>query len=299
MALYGAFDVKNLFAELADAREINGAYQTAATQRATAVSNISGVTAGTVTAGQLLMVDANKDVATLREVTAANLILTGAGSGDHAINLDAITLTADKGAIHVGSYSSPVALADTTNLLIQFHAESAGNDAGGFDYTLFTSLKSGGGDDNMIGIHNTCQLVSGADPKTVQAIQGHCYVPSGASLATRGGDLTAGMYGAWFKVYSDVGSTLDSGSYAAPIWIDLQLNGTKNGTTYGIFAKSGATSTALIGVGSDAAGFTNFITFEGTHTPPCYSGDKSGGVKNSYLLIDMNGTAKAIQLYDV
>lgn len=256
------------------------------------ITVLDSVTAGTVSASKAVIVDSNKDIAGFSSIT-----INGTPTG-HAIDLDSVTLAADKGAIHAGSYSSPLTLGAVTNLLAQFHAQSAGA-GGGYDYCIFSSLKSAASTDNMIGIHNTCHVISGGSPKTVQAIQGHTYVESGGSLATRGGDLTAGMYSAWFKTYMDVGATLDSGSYAAAVWLDNQLNGTKNGTTYSIYSSSGATSTAWAGFANDAAGWTNFLRFEGTATPPVYAGDKTGGAKSHYLLVDMNGTAKAIQMYDV
>lgn len=209
-------------------------------------------------------------------------------------------LPADTTAIKIGSSSSPVQLGDTTNALIQFHGKSAGNDEGGFDYNVFCTFTGGGGDDNMIGIHQTLYVSAGADPKTVQAIQGHCILnDTTASLATRGGDLTAGMYGAWFKLSSPVGSTLDAGSYAAAIWLDNQLNGTKNGTTYSIYSSSGATSNAWAGFASDAAGWSNLLAFEGSSTPPVGAAglaDTGSGVTET-IAVDHNGTQRYLVLY--
>lgn len=219
-------------------------------------------------------------------------------SNVHVIDLDSITLSADKSAIHVGSYSSPITLGDTTNLLVQFHAESAGNDEGGYDYCLFSSLKSGTGNDNMIGIHNTCHVVSGADPKTVQALQGHTYLEAGSNLATRGGDLTAGMFCAWLKQYSDVGATQDSGSLAANIWLDTQLNGTKSGTTYSIFSTTGVAVTAWAGFGTDAVGFADLFKFE-ADAPPVGAAnlaDTGSGVAKT-LAVNIAGTQYYAVLY--
>lgn len=221
-------------------------------------------------------------------------------ASDHILNLDGVTLAADKGLIHAGSYSSPLALINTTDLLVQLHAQSGGNDAGGFDYCLFTSMKGNASNDNLIGIHNTTHVPAGGDPKTVQAIQGHALLDDAtSSLATRGGDLTAGMYAAWFKIGSVVGATCDAGSYAAAVWLDSQLNGTKNGTTYSIYSSSGATSTAWAGFASDAAGWTNLFRFEGTDTPPMGAAglaDTGSGVVRT-LGVDHNGTQLYLALY--
>lgn len=224
------------------------------------------------------------------------LVTLGSDTG-HIFDLDSVTLASDKGLIHAGSYSSPLALINTTDLLVQLHAQSGGNDAGGFDYCLFTSMKGADSNDNLIGIHNTVHvpaLDSGAGPKTAQAIQGHVILDDATSkLATRGGDLTAGMYAGWFKLGSAVGSELESGSYAAAIWLDNQLNGTKNGTVYSIYSSSGATSNAWAGFANDAAGWTNLFKFEGTNTPPVSAGG-SGDITFSgtwhKIAIDVNGT---------
>lgn len=217
------------------------------------------------------------------------------GSTDFVNSLDsAVSLKLDvDNNLKIGSYSAPQVATADTDTMVSFHAQSAGGDTGGYLYTMFTSTYGAATSDNLIGIHNTSHVPSGGSPKTVQAIQGHVYVESGGSLATRGGDTTAGMYCAWFKAYMDVGATLDSGSYCANIWLDNQLNGTKNGTTYSIYSSSGATSTAWAGFANDVAGWTNLLRFEGTNTPPVSAGG-SGDITFSgtwhKIAIDVNGT---------
>lgn len=225
----------------------------------------------------------------------ASPIKIGGSPTGHVIDLDDVTLAADKSAIHAGSFSSPLQYAGTTDILTQFHGQSAGN-GGGFDYCIFSSMKGADSTDNLIGIHNTTHVpaLTGSAPKTVQAGQFHALLDDTTSkLATRGGDNTAGMYAGWFKVGSVVGSELEAGSYAAAIWLDNQLNGTKNGTTYSIYSSSGATSDAWAGFADDAAGWTNLLKFEGTDTPPVSSGG-SGDITFSgtwkKIAIDVNGT---------
>lgn len=228
-------------------------------------------------------------------VKAQSLDIGGVQDSVHAIDLDDVTLADGKSLIHAGSYSSPLQYGGTTDLMVQLHGQSAGN-GGGFDYCIFSSMKGADSTDNLIGIHNTVHVpaLTGSGPKTVQAIQGHALLDDTTSkLATRGGDLTAGMYAGWFKIGSVVGSELESGSYAAALWLDSQLNGTKNGTAYSIYSSSGATSDAWGGFADDAAGWTNLFAFEGNDTPPVSDGGSgditfSGAWKK--LAITINGT---------
>lgn len=274
MSLYGAFDQTKHFEELTDPLVSQEGVLTPATRQQAALDNLFGSAAPDID-------------------SVGSLTFDGSPSG-HAIDMDSLTLAANKSAIHLGSSSSPIQLGGTTDALVQFHSESAGNDAGGFDYNLFATMTGGSGDDNMIGIHQTLWVSAGGSPKTVQAIQGHCILnDTTASLATRGGDTTAGMYGAWLKLSSPVGSTLDAGSYAAAVWLDNQLSGTKNGTVYSIFSSSSATSDAWAGFADDAAGWTNLLLFEGDDTPPVSdggSGDISFSGAWKKIAVDINGT---------
>src|SRR3990167_4325756 len=89
MSLYGAFDRTKLLSELGDPFDSQGeGVISAATQRQTALRNLtgdsnitvaqltvlSGVTPGTVTASKAVVVDANKDIGTLRNITISGFL---------------------------------------------------------------------------------------------------------------------------------------------------------------------------------------------------------------------------------
>lgn len=193
----------------------------------------------------------------------------------------------------VGSYSSPYA-ADAGGFVgMSYHFQSAGDDS--YVYCLFTTTKgAAAGNDLLIGIHNTTHIPAGGSAKTAQAGQFHVVLDDAtSSLLTRGGDLTAGGICIWAKLSGPVGSSFDSGSLAANIWLDNQMSGTKSGTLYSIFSSSSATATAWAGFANDAAGWTNLLRFEGTNTPPVSAGG-SGDISFSgtwfKIACDFNGT---------
>lgn len=92
MSLYGAFDKTNHLSELGDPLPTGSGVTPAATRRVTALRNLlgdsnitlaqvtalSGVTPGTVTASKALVVDANKDLASLRHLTLTGNLVSGA-----------------------------------------------------------------------------------------------------------------------------------------------------------------------------------------------------------------------------
>ena len=208
-------------------------------------------------------------------------------------NTDVLTLDINDN-VRVGTYSAPIACVSDTDVLLNVHAESAGGDSGGYLYTIFSTALGAASSDNLIGIHNTCRVPAGADPKTVQAIQGHINLETATStLATRGGDTTAGAYGAWFKVTSLVGSTCDSGSYVAPLLLDNQMYGTVSGTEYTIFSSTGGTvPDAWAGFSSTNAGWTNLLSFEDDVAPLAAGGTGDITFSGAWrkLAINVGGT---------
>ncbi len=78
--------------------------QTGTSLSSTELAFIDGVTAGTVTASKAVVVDANKDVASLRDVTVRNLIVTSSGT----IDLDSATATLVSNAATVTKYAVQV-----------------------------------------------------------------------------------------------------------------------------------------------------------------------------------------------
>lgn len=170
--------------------------------------------------------------------------------------------------VEMGTYASPVQLQAASEELFHINAAPKG-DGGGFTYCLFSSTENQGTSDNLIGVHNTCHVNANGSPKTVQAIQGHAILDDAtSSLATRGGDTTAGMYGAWFKISSPASSSLDAGSYTAAVWLDNQHSGTVSGTEYTIFSSTGGSvPTAWAGFSTTSSGWTNLLKFEEDDAP--------------------------------
>lgn len=81
---------------------------------------------------------------------------------------------------------------------------------------------------------------------------------SGSTLLTRGGDPVKGAHAGWFKIVMDDGSTFDTGGRVAPVWSDLQLNG----------------SAGLGAIGEEAF---NFIASTGSRVRAVFRLENAGG----------------------
>lgn len=89
MSLFNSLDRNQHFAEFGDPLVTNEGVLTPATRKARALANLgltataaelnvlAGVTAGTVTASKAVVVDANKDIATFRNLTLSGNLVTG------------------------------------------------------------------------------------------------------------------------------------------------------------------------------------------------------------------------------
>lgn len=154
----------------------------------------------------------------------------------------------------------------------------------------------------LLGIGNTAILQSGADVNLAEAAQLHILVQSGATAADRNSDATAGFHSVWAKVGGDVGSTWESGVRVAPIWSDLQINGSdvSSDESYLFLATTGSNINSLIRFesgGAHANYFLNadnglgsgFLASSGYDTTQ--SNDPSG-----FLTVNLNGTLYGIPL---
>jgi len=140
-------------------------------------------------------------------------------------------------------------------------------------------------------------------PNKVQAGQFISHLNSStALLATLGGDTTAGMYGIWAKVCSEVGAVASNGSRVAAVWVDNQMSGTVSGEEYSIFATTGASvPDAFIGFETSSSGWSQFLYFDATMAatqPVVTSGcNVSGaGASEAYLKVLLDGTQYGIPL---
>lgn len=196
--------------------------------------------------------------------------------------------------VESGTYGSPTQLQAASEELFSLHATPKG-DGGGFTYCMFTSTKGQDSTDNLIGLHNTCHIpaLTGSAPKTVQAIQGHMLLDDSTSkLATRGGDATAGGFGAWFKIGGVVGSEFESGSRVAAIWLDNQMSGTTNGEEYSIFSTTGGSvPDAWARLETSSSGWTNLFDFDdAAPVSDGGSGDITFSGTWKKIAIDVDGT---------
>jgi len=295
MSLYGAFAKENHFSELASPLPYLGDVLTPTERRNAAFQNLTGDS--DITAAQVAVLSG----VTAGTVEAGKVLVAGAASDD-VLDFSSLTLAANKGAIKLGSYSVPMALGGPSDILTQIHAQSSGSDDSGYHYCLFSSMwGSDDEDDNLIGIHNTTHAAATGSsyPKTVQAIQGHAALDAGAKLATRGGDTTAGLYAAWFKVYSAADAVMDSGSYSAAIWLDNQHSGTMNGTEYSVFSSTGGTvPDAWAGFSTTSAGWAALFDFQNDAAPVGASGLANAGSAAKTLKIMVNGSPYYLIAYD-
>jgi len=138
---------------------------------------------------------------------------------------------------------------------------STDDDGTSYNRGIFVCLKTAG-TKGIFPVSGLAEVLTDATgPTKAQAAQFIAGLhEAGSNLATAGGDTTAGMYGAWLKVYSIVGSVAASGSKVAPVWVDNQMCGTVSGEEYGIFATTGGTRPdGFIGFETTSSGYDQFI----------------------------------------
>ena len=168
--------------------------------------------------------------------------------------------------IRAGTYASPITNTseDQSGLMRLYMSTTA--DGTSYDRGVFVCLKTEG-TKSIFPVSGLAEVLTDATgPTKAQAAQFIVGLhEAGSNLATAGGDATAGMYGAWLKVYSIVGSVAASGSKVAPVWVDNQMSGTVSGEEYGIFATTGGTRPdGFIGFETSSSGYDQFIYADST-----------------------------------
>lgn len=203
MALYGAFDIKNLFSELATAREIKGNQKTPAQQRATAIENLQGVPVvpstgpgagisggtGTIVKRSLRKVGDIFVTEILLDLTGLDSVATDGdiiGTGASAAYVDRI-VAAENGTIFGGSLKCLEAPA-----------------TGEVDIDVYSADEATGAlNDAISGLSNTAKVVdAGADwtlglEKMVSAIPGanqYLYLTVGTASTPAAGTYSAGKF---------------------------------------------------------------------------------------------------------
>jgi len=205
--------------------------------------------------------------------------------------------------IRAGTYATPITnTSEGQSGLVRLYMSTSA-DGSSYDRGVFVCLKTTG----IKGIFPVSGLAevleqSGAGPTKAQAAQFIAGLHTATSkLATIGADTTAGMYGAWLKVYSIVGSEASSGSRVAAVWLDNQMCGTVSGEEYSIFSTTGGTKPdAWAAFETTSSGWTNFLYFDETAYDqlPIVSAEPTGSTKK-YLAVSLDGTAYGIPLNSV
>ena len=169
--------------------------------------------------------------------------------------------------IRAGTYATPITNTSTDQSgLIRFYMSTSAAGTS-YDRGVFVCLKTTG----VKGIFPVAGLAevleqTGVGPTKAQAAQFIAGLHTDTSkLATIGADTTAGMYGAWLKVYSVTGSEASSGSRVASVWLDNQMCGTVSGEEYTIFSTTGGTRpNAWAAFETTSSGWDNFLYFDET-----------------------------------
>ncbi len=222
----------------------------------------------------------------------------------HALDFSSATQTAgDISLIRAGSYSSPMDVAGESQYgMVRLYLDTD-DDGTSYNRGVFVCLKTTGtkGIFPIAGLAEVLEQ-SGAGPTKAQAAQFIAGLHTATSkLATAGGDATAGMYGAWLKIYSVTGSVAASGSRVAPVWVDNQMCGTVSGEEYGIFATTGGTRPdGFIGFETSSSGYDQFIYADTTFNSgagTCMTTDAVPGTQDARIKVWYDGKQYYIPLY--
>ena len=232
--------------------------------------------------------------------TKTKISFAGAlGTADHVIDFSGITPPSGKNLIRAGSYSSPLAYpAASGGLLQMYYSQDA--DTGVDVCTFFYGVTTG-----QAGALGCTALVESnaatPGPKTLEGGQFMAGLRSGAYLATASGDATAGMYGAWLKVYAAADSVASSGCKVAAIWLDNQMSCTVSGEEYAAYITTGGSvPDAVFGFNTSSSGWASMFNFDSTMVgkAPLSSLACANTASDSSILIKINGSTKYIPVFD-
>lgn len=225
-----------------------------------------------------------------------------------AINFSGVTLnhagSSGPVMIRAGTYASPVTSTDAgqSGMIRLYGANSTTTDdesSGFYDRIIFASHQITGnkGGIPVAGLVEVRNVGAEAGPTNVKGAE----FIVGLHTSTAKLAATGKMIGSWNKVYSATSSVAAATSIVAPAWIDNQMSGTVSGEEYGIYATTGGSvPDAFIGFETTASGWASLFYFDETafDQPPVISGDlATGGDRDYYLRVNINGTLYGIQLF--
>jgi hypothetical protein len=205
----------------------------------------------------------------------------------------------------MGSYSSRLQTAGGTTEVMTIGAETDEDD---FLIGIGSYLRTSGEDGKGFGASFLVEATNTTGTPTVEGMQCMAFLGSvggseAAHLKTLGGDVTAGMYAAWFKIGSNGNCVFDSGSRTAVLWVDNQLSGTINGKHYAIFFSQGAGRPDAVFGFIDAGGYDYLIEGDSatvtTSTKPYDGGavDTDGGDSDGSIKISLGGSTYLIPYF--
>jgi len=245
-------------------------------------------------------------------ITTTNIIVGTAATGidftgtysSHALDFSNATQVAgDISLIRAGTYTTGMDAAGEAQYgMVRLYLDTD-DDGASYNRGVFVCLKTSG-TKGIFPISGLAEVLTDAvGPTKAQAAQFIVGLhEAGSNLATAGGDSTAGMYGAWLKVYSIVGSVAASGSKVAPVWVDNQMSGTVSGEEYGMFATTGGTRPdGFIGFETSSSGYDQFIYADSTFNAgagTCITTDAvPGGNQTARIKVWYDSTQYYIPLY--
>jgi hypothetical protein len=225
--------------------------------------------------------------------------MTGTYS-DHVIDIQPSASLGDYKAIYIGTWGTEAEMNDggglfriygkvgaggtaTANIFVRTLTESTSPPISAQFYTDVDAIDSASAPHTMDGI-DVFALIN--DNK-------YFAEPANDSL-----DMLQGMRAIWAKVGAGTGSHIYGN--VATIWVDNQINCAVTGREYGIFSTTGGSKPdAWAGFETTSSGWSYLFDFDKTayDKDPVGSGNASGGSKDYYLKVNINGVAYGIQLY--
>ena len=232
--------------------------------------------------------------------TKTKISFAGAlGTADHVIDFSGITPPSGKNLIRAGSYSSPLAYPAAGGGMLNMYYSNAAN-TGASTATFFYGVTTGTG----AALGTTALVESNAATPGPAGLQGGQFMAglrAGKYLATAAGDATAGMYGAWVKVYASTTSVASSGCKVAAIWLDNQMNCAVGGEEYAAYITTGGSvPDAVFGLNTSSGGWAALLNFDSTMAskPPLSTLACADAASDSSIIIKINGETRYIPVYN-